>query len=205
MHWSWYNRHGTRGTQAPSDVHPAYLERADCSRTNHSQFLPYPSTQMGDHQEMYQRFTVVFDEVFEWIRAKLKQCLPEEYEVMSMVARALPGNAFSPAEPFTSIVLNINVRTQVHRDRQDREFCLVLAIGQFQGGSLVLVEPGLVLELRQGDFVVFRSPEVSHLNLDYTGERASLVLHTDREMDSWVWNQNGWGHNVTLKFFRYDT
>ncbi|KAI6139019.1 hypothetical protein BKA82DRAFT_3989178, partial [Pisolithus tinctorius] len=97
----------------------------------------------------------VFDEVFEWIQAKVCVCLPEEYEVMSMVAGALPGNALLHAEPFTSIVLNINVCTWIHQDCQDCEFCMVLAIGQFQGSSLVLMEPGLVLELREGDFVVF--------------------------------------------------
>ncbi|KIO04324.1 hypothetical protein M404DRAFT_143669, partial [Pisolithus tinctorius Marx 270] len=117
--------------------------------------LPYLLTQMGDHQEMYQRFTMVFDEVFEWIQAEVCIVSIFEYEVMSMVAGALPGYALLHAEPFTSIVLNINVCTWIHQDCQDCEFCMVLAIGQFQGSSLVLMEPGLVLKLREGDFVVF--------------------------------------------------
>lgn len=65
---------------------------------------------------------------------------------------------------------------------------------------MVLVEPGLVLDLKQGDFVVFRSPEVSHFNLDYEGHRASLVLHTDSEMDKWNEHQNHWGHNIHLRY-----
>ena len=44
-----------------------------------------------------------------------------------------------------------------HRDKWDKSLCLVLAIGDFLDGGLVLKEQGLVLELRNGDWAVFRS------------------------------------------------
>ena len=57
--------------------------------------------------------------------------------------------------PFVSLVVNINVQTEVHRDNWDKDLCLALAIGDFSDGSLVLKEQGLVLELQNGDFAVF--------------------------------------------------
>ena len=51
-----------------------------------------------------------------------------------MDAEVLPGNVFSPVHPFLSLVINLNVATLAHRDRQDKELCVVLAVGDFDGG-----------------------------------------------------------------------
>ena len=67
---------------------------------------------------------------------------------------SLPGQPGSPTRPFVSFVININVCTQGHRDVKDM-LCLVLAIGEFEGGAIALYEPGLVLELGNGDWIVF--------------------------------------------------
>ncbi|EGO18766.1 hypothetical protein SERLADRAFT_412020 [Serpula lacrymans var. lacrymans S7.9] len=45
--------------------------------------------------------------------------------------------------------------------------------------SLVININGFILELKSGDFAIFRSKESTHFNLDYQGERASFVLYTD--------------------------
>lgn len=97
--------------------------------------------------------------------------------------------------PFTSLVMNLNVRTEAHRDKWDKSLCLVLAIGDFSGGALVLKEQGLVFELRNGDFAVFRSSESTHFNLDFTGRRASFVMQTDIELDKWAEGRNDWRHS----------
>lgn len=180
------------------------------------------SNETFQHEALYHQFAQVFDRVFEWIREdvcdvlvlmwhcsllihlQLESRLPDEYQVISQVASILPENAFPPCYPFTSIVLNINVKTRVHRDTCDRHFCLVMPMGNFQGGSLALVEPGLVLDLRQGDFAVFRSCDISHFNLDYVGHRASLILHSDQDMETWRRSQNHWGHNVYLRYIQED-
>jgi len=103
--------------------------------------------------------------------------------------------------PFLSLVFNINVVTKCHRDGKDKDFCLVLPIGDFLGGELVMMETGLVVEVLQGDFTVFSSAKITHFNLHYQGRRASVVLHTDEAMDQWESERNGWEHNATFESF----
>ncbi|KAL6309506.1 hypothetical protein BKA93DRAFT_716385, partial [Sparassis latifolia] len=57
--------------------------------------------------------------------------------------------------------------------------CLVLAIGDYTGGELCLVEPGIIIPLRDRNLVVFRSSCITHFNLHYKGTHTSLVLHSD--------------------------
>ena len=113
-----------------------------------------------------------------------------------MFAEVLPGETDAPAYPFSGFVLNINIATKVHRDGKDLRACLVMPIGTFTGGELVLVEPGIVLPLQAGDIVVFPSCTISHFNLHYTGRRASLVCHTDASGMSWVKDTLGWATNA---------
>ena len=122
--------------------------------------------------------------------------MPEEYCILSMDAEVLPGNAHSIVHPFLSLVINLNVATLAHRDRQDKALCVVLAVGDHTGGELCLYEAGLVLPLRNGDFIAFPSHRLTHFNLHFTGKRASIVLHTDREMEQWTnGGRNGWEAN----------
>ncbi|OAX31363.1 hypothetical protein K503DRAFT_671843, partial [Rhizopogon vinicolor AM-OR11-026] len=161
MHLSWYNRHCTRGYEAPKDVQPWLLEK-EGKRTNHGQMIPYISQDLQQHQRIYETIS------------RIETYLKEDFEMLMEIASVLPGNCFSPAAPFISLVININVRTKAHRDSSDRHLCLVIPVGHFEGGALCLLENGLVLELRSGDVALFRSSEVTHFNLDYRGARASL-------------------------------
>jgi len=110
----------------------------------------------------------------------------------------LPGKPDSPVAPFLSLVLNANVSTLAHLDGKDFVLCLVLVIGEFLGGGVVLGEQGLVVEARNGDFLAFRSERTTHFNLKYTGERASMVLHTDKEFVKWRDLRNGWAGHSSL-------
>jgi hypothetical protein len=121
--------------------------------------------------------------------------LQEDYEVLMHLSNSLPGGYEGPVSPFLSLVVNLNIRSEAHKDRMDKNVCLVIPIGDFSGGELVLVEQGLVLELGSGDLVVFRSAEATHFNLDYTGERASMVLHTDKNISTWAESRNFWKGN----------
>ena len=89
------------------------------------------------------------------ISHKLQVHLPDDYEALLRIADSLPEHVMSPVMPFVSLVVNINVRTEAHRDKWDKTLCLVLAVGDFSGGGLVLEEQGLILELQSGDFAVF--------------------------------------------------
>lgn len=126
------------------------------------------------------------------VKFQISHHLPEEYNILVKLVDIVPNAEGSPVRPFLSLVVNINVSTVAHRDWKDFELCLVLAIGEFTGGALVLREQGLVVELMNGDFVIFRSGEATHFNLDYLGKRASLVLHTDGGFERWEKDRNGW-------------
>lgn len=97
--------------------------------------------------------------------------------------------------PFTGFVINFNVSTGIHRDIQDESMCLVVVVEDCEGGELCLQEPGLVVNLKCGDFIVFRSVHFTHFNLHFVGRRISIVFHSDVHFKSWVENRNGWGDN----------
>ena len=122
----------------------------------------------------------------------MRKYSPKYHAALTMSAEiTLPKAQHSPAQPFAGFVVNINVLTNVHRD-PDYVACLVVVIGEFEGGELVLYEPGIVLQLKNGDVVLFPSSKISHLNLHYRGIRASLVLHTDRSAPMHEENLHGW-------------
>jgi hypothetical protein len=56
-----------QGDNAPTDVHPHNLRVAGASRTNYSQFLPYPSREMVEHADLYRAMITNFGDLFEWI------------------------------------------------------------------------------------------------------------------------------------------
>ncbi|KIK46550.1 hypothetical protein CY34DRAFT_75775 [Suillus luteus UH-Slu-Lm8-n1] len=195
LHFSIWNRYSTTGADAPTHIHPHEMARVDVSRTNHTQCLPYASKDILEHQQLYSNVLAAFGELFEWLEHAMKTHLPEEYEVIVELSQNLPGGECSPVAPFLSLVINLNVTTEAHRDRFDKDLCLVLPIGEFTGGALVQFEQGLVLELRCGDFVIFPSADTTHFNLHYEGMRASFVCHTDRGFDKWKEGYNGWAAN----------
>jgi hypothetical protein len=121
--------------------------------------------------------------------------LPDTFHALSEAADSLPGNEQLAAYPFSGLVLNFNGATRIHRDWDDKDICVVIVTSNCTGGSLVLKELGLVLDLKNGDMVTFRSAKLSHFNLHFRGLRASLVLHSDRSLDSWVKNRNNWEQN----------
>ena len=107
-------------------------------------------------------------------------------------------------------MVNLNVSTRAHRDRNDKDICLVIPISDCSGGALILYELGLVLELENGDGTIFRSSRITHLNEHFIGLRGSLVFHTDIASDTWTMGRcrgdgrapipnNGWSNN---KYFR---
>ncbi|PIL34484.1 hypothetical protein GSI_03261 [Ganoderma sinense ZZ0214-1] len=143
IHFQHYARMGLKGTDAPQNVHPWFLERAKASKTNYRQMLPYESREMLDHYEEYDALCVALEQVFSWIDQKLKAHLGDLYDDIACYAEALPGRTTSPSHPFAGFVLNLNICAKVHRDVKDDKLCLVLPIGSFVGGELCLYEPGL--------------------------------------------------------------
>lgn len=201
-----------QGVDAPANVHPHRL-RLYNKRTNHTQMMPYGSADMFKHRERYQKLLQAFDNVFAWVtklvrvlRSSFQEAhcgyfqmadhLPDDYDVLMRLSHSLPGGYEGPVPPFLSLAINLNIRSEAHRDLMDKNICLVVPLGNFEGGELVLVEQGLVLALSSGDVVVFRSAEATHFNLDYKGERASFVLYTDQNVATWADSHNFWDGNL---------
>jgi hypothetical protein len=198
-----------QGLNKPTNVHP------DNMKGNRSQFLAYKSRDMSVHDAVYNRAQALMTELFEWVVAmvrtisvclillltvpKIKHYLPAEAEIIGGSADMLPGNSSSMVHPFLGFVVNMNVITRAHRDAKDQGYCLIIPLGSFTNGKLCLYEPGFVIPLQNGDVVIFPSREITHFNLHYLGERASLVFHTDREMKQYEENSNHWGDNQYFK------
>lgn len=115
---------------------------------------------------------------------------------MEINAEIVPGGNRTPVHPFLGFVINLNVATKAHRDPHDLQDCLVMVISKnLVGGDLVLVEPGIVIPLSNGDFIIFPSCDITHFNLHYKGWRASFVFQTDKHIETWRQDFNGWGAN----------
>ena len=111
-----------------------------------------------------------------------------------MSIEELPGKQCPLVAPFSNLV--VNLATKAHRDVMDKEFCLVMPIGDFEGGDLCLYEPGLVFALKNGDLAVFPSGCTTHFNSHFKGYRASFALSVDKMMDGWTGGRrNGWDSN----------
>ncbi|KAN0076868.1 hypothetical protein V8E55_010723 [Tylopilus felleus] len=201
LHFSWYNRHCTQGHSVPKDVQPQWLAVENRMSTNYTQLIPYLSREMREYSITLHSIEVAFADIFEYLRNKIELYLPDDYKLLSATADMLPENNVSGIYPFLSLVINLNVYTTTHRDGGDQNLCLVMLIGKFEGGALAMVETGLVVELHQDDWILFRSCDITHFNLHYTGTRASLVLHTDHAMATWLKDRNGLASNQTMLTF----
>lgn len=112
--------------------------------------------------------------------------LPEAYKELDIHCQFLPMNTRPAGAPFTSMVINLCACTKGHRDHGDKKWCTTFTIGDCKGGQLCLYESGLVFDSRPGDMIVFQSQRETHFNLHVNGIRSTVVLHSDRSMDSWA-------------------
>ncbi|KAJ7730892.1 hypothetical protein DFH07DRAFT_756078 [Mycena maculata] len=190
-HKTIWNRYAEQGDDAPKNVHPNHVHKKG-KRANHTQRAPHASEEMTDdpdETELLVEFVQVITTFIEYHLAKL---MPNEYAKIKIFAERLPLNQRSHAHPFGGLVFNISVSTRGHRDGGDKLFCVVIPFGDWEGGELGMFEPGLLLRPRPWDAMVFPSCRITHFNRHFTGERCSLVLHSDKHGDKWAQYKNGW-------------
>lgn len=128
----------------------------------------------------------------------LQEHLPDEFEDLRVFCEILPLNRRSATYPFPGFVLNLRVCTDAHVDSNDNILCVVMPFGSYKGGALVLHEPGLVLDLKPGDILIFPSFRITHFNLHFNGVRGSVVMHSDKEVKSWNIDRNGWDEHMVV-------
>ena len=81
---------------------------------------------------------------------------------------------------FPTVSINFNIICQLHRDLKDHRntLCVVCPLGNFKGGELIFPELKLIIHVKQGQAVAFRSNILVHGNLPViTGIRHSLVFY----------------------------
>ncbi|KAF9043139.1 hypothetical protein BJ165DRAFT_1322658, partial [Panaeolus papilionaceus] len=163
-HFSYYNRYGAKGTNTPADADPSTIHREGKQTVHTSQRVPHASEDFRQFPDVVEQIMTSFRPVLDWIRLQLKTLLPDVFSILEITVDAMPMGETLPMHPFTGFVVNLNVTTLIHKDKCDKEICLVFQISDCTGGELCLLEPGLVFRLRSGDGVVFRSNQVSHFN-----------------------------------------
>ncbi|TFK59691.1 hypothetical protein BDN72DRAFT_905623 [Pluteus cervinus] len=206
LHFSFYNRYSVKAPKNTEkqnfNVDPCTIQKKDKKKkANTAQFIPRASGEIRDHPAKYGAMQQMMAPVFTFIDKLVEKHLPEDHKDLKEFVEALPGNAVSPASPFSGFVINLNAVTQAHRDWNDQSICVVTVISDpdCEGGELVLVEPGLVLDLKCGDMVIFPSSQLSHFNLHFKGIRASVVCHSDKYATSWLADRNGWQYYPLFK------
>ncbi|RHZ45324.1 hypothetical protein Glove_681g11 [Diversispora epigaea] len=81
---------------------------------------------------------------------------------------------------FPTVSINFNIICQFHRDLKDHRntLCVVCPLGNFIGGELAFPELKLVIHVKQGQAVAFRSNLLVHGNLPVIiGNRHSVVFY----------------------------
>ncbi|KAE9395718.1 hypothetical protein BT96DRAFT_997413 [Gymnopus androsaceus JB14] len=197
-HFSAYAKYGQSGKDAP-DVHPSFLRSTGGKKTNHAQFFVHSSSEMQRFGPEYKLLRDALGDVLEEIVEKSFHRHPDTLHSVEAMIDIFPLQQTSPVKPFTSFVLNLNITTIIHKDGGDLVACIVLDIGDHEGGELCLFEPRLVLELKSGDWTIFLSRDISHFNLHYNGIRCSVVIHSDKTGISYQKDCNGWDGNSNVR------
>ncbi|KAJ6529564.1 hypothetical protein DFH09DRAFT_1093976 [Mycena vulgaris] len=195
-HYSWYARFGEKGKGAPTNTHPDNIRKNHEGRVNFEQRLPHQSKEALKKPVEHSLLAEAYTDFFELLRVALKHYLPDQYDEIHIYAESLPLGASSPAYPFGGFVININACSWAHRDEGDKIMCFIVAAGKCKGGQLCLYETGFSFDLQVGDVLAFPSCDLTHFNCHFKGLRTTLVLHLDRQGDSWVRDCNGWGSHV---------
>ena len=182
------------------DVHPHFIYKNPNGHTNHGQRATYLSKTIRDNPNQFQSITDSLEDICKIICDILRKHLPKVSDRLRVFCEILPLNHRPATYPFPGFVLNMKVCTEAHVDANDDTICVVIPFGAYKGGELVLHEAGLVLELQEGDILIFPSYLITHFNLHFTDVRGSVVMHSDKEVKSWNTNRNGWDNHMVVKY-----
>jgi len=188
-----------KGNKAPRGVHPHFLYKDGNSTNPHSQRTPYLAKAIKKNSKHFTAITDTLADVSKIVCDLIRKHLPDVHDKLRVFCEILPLNHRPATYPFPGFVLNIQVCTDGHVDEKDDTICVVIPFGDCKGGELVLHEVGLVLELKEGDILIFPSYRITHFNLHFTGVRCSVVMHSDRDVKSWNTNRNGWDGHIAFR------
>ncbi len=188
-----------QGDGSPVDIHPHFIYKEQQNKANHTQRATYFSKAIKDNPEQFDAITTALEDICKVVCETLQTHMHDDFNHLRVFCEILPLNRCPATYPFPGFVLNINVCTDAHIDANDDRICVVIPFGPYKGGELVLYEAGLILELCEGDILIFPSCRITHFNLHFVGVRGSIVMHSDKEVKSWNANRNGWNGHMIVK------
>ncbi|THU95859.1 hypothetical protein K435DRAFT_859123 [Dendrothele bispora CBS 962.96] len=114
LHFSYYSKYGTEGTFVPTNIHPHKLKNKNAQKTNHSQFMTRESNDMRDHPVQYKMICDALEPVLKWVVEKRLKRHPDLFADIRAEIDIFPLQDANPVHPFSSFVINLNVKTQPH-------------------------------------------------------------------------------------------
>jgi len=132
-----------------------------------------------EYPEKYQRMLPYVQEIDQLFRQNLPHFHQKQWEKAEETCYRIEGTAFS------TVTVNLNYRTTVHRDKKDDPDgfgnLTVIERGQYRGGEICLPQWGVGVDVRQGD-MLFMDVRQWHGNLplEYLtkdAERLSTVCY----------------------------
>jgi hypothetical protein len=135
----------------------------------------------GQHWELFKamlKFARLVDSVF-------RKYIPQRYAVQAEAASRIDQQFVIPGTAFTTMTVNKNFRTAVHRDKNDLKSGFgalsMLTAGKFKGGELAFPRYRVAVDFRMGD-VLLADLHEPHANLPFVGvkgkfNRLSLVFY----------------------------
>lgn len=159
----------------------------------------------GHYFSQYSSLSHKLQMVSHRVNAALKAVDPEHYKRAEALRGRLEDtfpfvNALNTNDPLVYEAREIlfNIQKEVHVDRQDPPMSWVvdLALGEHQGGHLVLPQLGLRIRLEPGDVIMLRGRMIRHGVEDWTGGQRISMPHFTH---SSTWRMMGMGHLVGLR------
>lgn len=126
-------------------------------------------------------------QVFQVIDKLYEQLVPEKYKLQKQMADRLNPNYVITDTSFTTVTVNKNFRTALHKDKGDfiKGFgnLLIVSQGNYNKGYTLFPQYGIGVDCRDGDFLAMDVHEW-HCNapIDGDGIRFSFVLYLREKM-----------------------
>ncbi|CAG8446556.1 10837_t:CDS:10 [Acaulospora colombiana] len=145
--------------------------------------MPYTTTNTASsHHKAHQKCVQDLIKGLQPISGSVNKYLETTYPVLysKMKKLDLGPNVPNSFGVFPTVAVNYNIICQFHRDMKDHRnsLCVVCPLGKFKGGELVFPELKLVVHVKQGQAVAFRSNLLIHGNLPIVaGTRHSVVFY----------------------------
>jgi len=127
------------------------------------------------------------EKVFSFLSDVYNTVVPEKYLVQKEYIEKLDQDYIIPNTIFTTVTVNKNFRTALHKDAGDLSVgfgnLVVCSEGHYTGGYTIFPQYGIAIDCRQGDFLAMDVHEW-HCNSPIKGEgvRLSFVMYMREKM-----------------------